>query len=164
MRLFIFVFIIFFCQEAFTSGATVARREGKFYSLLISTPSLSFATDAKTGESGEQQYHQQAKNDFEAILKKYSKQIEKNVEILKTEFNSKVLFIPYQPKLAIISQYTLGDAMQKHKGPCQMSFAIRFPEMGALSLAFAELPSHEVYNAIEERVKTLFSKNEMEKN
>jgi len=141
-------------QGGHTSGYTRVTRQGPFHSISLETPSIEFARDPETGESGEQRFHAQANTSFEALLDKHGPRIAAAVDTLKKEFPA---ISERNPAAPVLSVYQLQGGVSPPKGPCRMTFPISYPDSGALELSFKKPPERKTHDAIAERVKALFT-------
>ncbi|MBI2518981.1 MAG: hypothetical protein HYV97_01130 [Bdellovibrio sp.] len=118
--------------------------------------------DSDTGPSSEQQYHEQARKEFERILVLYRTKIEANIAILRHEFGEKAQIVGYNQGHRLLNEFELGPSVgSKPTGPCRMSFPIFFPDMGQLEISFGAPLTKALYQAIAERTKALFSEERM---
>jgi len=131
-----------------TSGSTQVSAGGPYHRIVLSTPSMIFQDTAE-----EQQFHREARAELEAKLAAQRKNIERNVAALRREHE----LIAYKAELPLVTEYDLEAV----KGPCRMMFAISFPDLGSLELAFAAPPSKKTWEAVAARVRVLFTEEAM---
>jgi hypothetical protein len=130
------------------SGSTQVSQTGRYYRVTLMTPSIHFAANPETGESGERAYHDAAHAEFDDHLQRMKPALERQAERARDELK----LVPYDEALPARNEYELEP--KGSSGPCRMAFWV-----GGMNVevVLADAPSRQQHPVIEKRIRELFS-------
>src|SRR5688500_14207240 len=105
LSLVLVVWVLLVPRGGHTSGSTQVSKSGEYYRLTLATPSKIFRADPETGESGEAEYHHSEKKRFEELLVTHAKWVEKNIAVIRKEFDAVAKLVPYRAEYPALSTY-----------------------------------------------------------
>ncbi len=130
------------------SGSTQVSQTGHYYRVTLTTPSIHFAVDPSTGESGERDYHARARDEFDDQLQRMKPALERQAELARQELN----LVPFDEGLTERNEYELEP--QGSSDPCRMAFWV-----GGMSVevGLPQAPTAKQHEHLQQRIRELFS-------